>query len=517
MPILTAQERVGTVLDGKYRLDRVLGEGGMGVVYDGVHLRLDRRVAVKFLHAQFSQSTEVVERFLREAQATSKLQHPNVVAVHDVDVSPDGCVFMVLEFLEGQSFAQYLEEKHSLPPAEVLSIIGPVCEALATAHAHGIVHRDIKPDNVYLSRGPGGRMVPKVLDFGIAKLTQASAGSATQTGSVMGTPLYMSPEQAMGRTKDVGPHSDLWSTAVMTYEALAGRPPFDIPPEATATAVVLSVVTGDVHPLRRFRPELGAISDVLDTALTRSPEGRYKSVTDFFEALRRASSEPKPSSTRPGHGDPEHSMLATMMAPSPRQVTGPVAPPSPAATRSAAITATPFATTSAVPAASGAARPWLWASLVALGVVAVAAAATAAVMSSGAPTVASGGPGAPPTSIAAAPSTGAPPAVPPAVVVAASTVPASTVPASTVPASTVPASTVPATVAAAAPDTQPETGDARPGHADDGARHDGRRHDRGGASADTTPAHVSAPPPPTTVATTGASTHRAGGVSLDDF
>lgn len=288
MPILTPSERLGTVVDGKYRLDRILGEGGFGVVYAGTHLRLDRQVAVKFLHPQHSQNADVVERFMREARATSKLSHPNVIDVRDVEMAPDGSVYMVLELLQGQPLSDYLAKHHRLPLAEVMALLRPVIDALEVAHRAGIVHRDIKPDNVFLSRSLEGRVVPKVLDFGIAKLADGNA-KATATGSVIGTPIYMSPEQAMGQQKNVGPWSDVWSTAVMIYECLAGQFPFELPPEPTPTAVVLAVVTAPVFPLSNYRPDLPpAVSDVIGRALDRSVETRIRSMGELGTALDAA-------------------------------------------------------------------------------------------------------------------------------------------------------------------------------------------------------------------------------------
>ncbi len=287
MPILTAQERLGTTLDGKYRLDRIIGEGGMGVVYEAMQVRLERPVAVKFLHPQYSQGGEIVQRFVREARATSRLSHPNVVQVFDVDVAPeDGSVYMVLELLSGDSLATYLERKRALDPAEVLAIVGPVCDALQCAHDAGIVHRDMKPDNVFLSRGPGGRIVPKVLDFGIAKLADASAGRVTSTGAIMGTPLYMAPEQAIGMVKDIGPWTDVWSTAVMTYECLAGLPPFDLAPDSPPTAVLMAVVHAPIVPLTRRRPEIPApLWEALAKGLQRDASARPRTASAFFEEL----------------------------------------------------------------------------------------------------------------------------------------------------------------------------------------------------------------------------------------
>ncbi len=292
MPILTAQERVGTLLDGKIRLDRILGEGGMGVVYGGTHLGLDRPVAVKFLHGQLAQHPEVVGRFVTEAKATSRLHHPNVIDVRDVGTSEDGCAYMVLEFLKGESLGTHLESQGALSLAEAVSILVPVMDALGAAHAAGIIHRDIKPDNVFLSRSPDGRVVPKVLDFGIAKLADAQSASATATGAVMGTPYYMAPEQAMGRKNEIGPWSDVWSMAVMTFECLAGRLPFRLGDETTMAAVLLALMTSEILPLTRFRSDLPvAVEQLLAAALQRDPSRRIRSMNELREGLLRASAE----------------------------------------------------------------------------------------------------------------------------------------------------------------------------------------------------------------------------------
>lgn len=219
MPILTSHELVGTILDGKYRLERILGEGGFGVVYAARHVRLDRAVAVKLLHPHCAEDVQAVERFVREARATAALSHPNVVTVRDVDAAPDGSVYIVLELLEGESLAQHLARRGPLSSIETMSILAPILDALDAAHRMGIVHRDVKPGNVFLSHDASGRVVPKLLDFGVAKLAGATL---TTTGTVLGTLAYTAPEQARGERR-VGPWSDVWSVAVMLYECLTGR------------------------------------------------------------------------------------------------------------------------------------------------------------------------------------------------------------------------------------------------------------------------------------------------------
>jgi eukaryotic-like serine/threonine-protein kinase len=323
MPVLTTQDRLGMTVADKYRLDRVLGEGGMGVVYAGHHLKLDLPVAVKFLHPQYSRSPDVVERFLREARATSRLIHPNVVQVRDVDVaSEDGSVYMVLELLSGKSLAGHLEEQKVLSVDETLAILLPVIDALAAAHDLGIVHRDIKPDNVFLCRSADGRITPKVLDFGIAKLTAGgSSPSATATGAIMGTALYMAPEQAMGRGKEIGPASDVWSTAVMAYECLTGTFPFeiDLSPEMNAMAVMMATVTAPMVPLVNRRSELIAMSTALERALDRNVGARTPTMRALADDLRNAAAGVSP--------EVKQSRVLSVRPPAGRITTGPLEDP----------------------------------------------------------------------------------------------------------------------------------------------------------------------------------------------
>jgi len=286
MPVVTSEERLGTILDAKYRLDRILGEGGMGVVFAGMHTRLQVPVAVKFLHPHVSSSAEAVHRFVREAQAAARLSHPNVVAVRDVDTSPDGAVYMVLELLDGESLAEHLARVGRLSVQSTLAIVTPAMDALAAAHEVGIVHRDIKPDNLFLSRGPGGERVTKVLDFGIAKLADAGTNGRTSTGAVIGTPAYMAPEQAMG-SKELGPPADVWSMGVVLYECLAGRMHLDFPSDTSAMGLVLAVLTETPISLGVRCPELpSSLVQVIDRALTKDPAQRYPTMREFLTALR---------------------------------------------------------------------------------------------------------------------------------------------------------------------------------------------------------------------------------------
>ena len=196
---------------GKYKVTRLLGQGGMGSVWEGVHTSLGTRVAVKFIDTAFANDREARQRFEREAQAAATLKSKHVVQVYDHGVMPDGRPYIVMEFLAGEPLDKRLDRFGVLEPGQCAKIIGQVARALAKAHAQGIVHRDLKPENVFLVwDDEDGQDIAKVVDFGIAKFTNSDIGSATRTGSVLGTPYFMSPEQARG-LKNVDHRSDLWS------------------------------------------------------------------------------------------------------------------------------------------------------------------------------------------------------------------------------------------------------------------------------------------------------------------
>jgi serine/threonine-protein kinase len=274
----------GQVLDGKYKLTTLLGKGGMGSVYRGQHVVIGKQVAVKFLHAEFAGSEEVVKRFYREAQAAAAIGHDGIIDVMDVGIAPSGEPYLVMEFLEGESLADLLVRAGPLDVGAATGIFEPALRALHAAHAKGIVHRDLKPENIFIQHRPDGAPRIKLIDFGISKITVGPGGEKlTQTGSVMGTPAYMSPEQAKGST-ELDHRSDLYSMGVILYEMLTGKLPFK---GENFTEIIISILTEEPIPPREACAEFpGEAEPVLLRALIKDPAGRYGDALQFAEALK---------------------------------------------------------------------------------------------------------------------------------------------------------------------------------------------------------------------------------------
>jgi serine/threonine protein kinase len=276
----------GTVLDGKFRLEEKLGSGGFGTVYRATQLNLARPVAVKVFQSLAGRAERSdLERFRREGVSACRVNHPNALAIIDSGVSAAGIAYLVTELLEGLTVAGELEARGGkMSPLRMLEIVQPVCQVLAMAHAVGIVHRDVKPDNVFLHNGPTGEVV-KVVDFGIAKLLdeQAVSDSAlTSRRIVLGTPIYMAPEQMCGALHDG--RADVYSLAVMVYEMLTGALPFD---NDTPFAAMLKL-TADPEPMRTHDPSLPrALDNAVLAALRREPTER-PTAARFEEMLIRA-------------------------------------------------------------------------------------------------------------------------------------------------------------------------------------------------------------------------------------
>ncbi|MCA9588820.1 MAG: protein kinase [Myxococcales bacterium] len=267
----------GDLLAGKYTVVRALGHGGMGVVYEAEHARLGQNVALKFLKPEHVEIAQDLARFEREARAAATLKSPHVVRIYDVDTTPEGVPYIVMELLAGHDLSQELRRRDDVPLAEVVDWMLQVCAAMGEAHARGIIHRDLKPSNVFLCEG--GEQV-KVVDFGISKLL--ASGEFTGSSSALGTPQYMAPEQLRG-SRDVDGRIDIWAIAIMTYRILARRFPFA---GETPAAIAVSIVTEEPTPLAQHRPDLPpTFCDALMRALVKLPSGRYRTVFELAEAL----------------------------------------------------------------------------------------------------------------------------------------------------------------------------------------------------------------------------------------
>jgi serine/threonine protein kinase len=275
---------IGSVVAGKYRVEALLGEGGMGAVFRAHHELMDKPVALKWLHPRMWDQSEAKERFVREARAASRLRHPNVVEVVDVCVQEDA-LFMVMELLEGENLEELLTQG-ALTIPEALTFVSGAMLGVAAAHARGIIHRDIKPENIFVTRDG----VAKILDFGISKLVDDAHGSGrvTKTGSTMGTPAYMSIEHMNG-AKDVDERSDVYSFGVVLYRVLTGLVPFE---GETFAAVAVQVATHRPPTPKQLRPELPAYLDgVVMKAMARDRTQRYANLHQLLEALAVAQSE----------------------------------------------------------------------------------------------------------------------------------------------------------------------------------------------------------------------------------
>jgi serine/threonine-protein kinase len=309
-------EMAGRIVEGKYRIGSVLGHGGMGVVYRATRVLIGDTVALKLLHNDRLQDTGSRDRFQREAQAAARLKHENAVTIYDFGVTSGGLVYLVMELVEGESLAEIIRSRGALPLDLCLDIMKQVCAAVAEAHRHNIIHRDLKPDNIIVRQVGRGTRV-KVLDFGIAKLQDPDASRLTQTGTVIGTPHYMSPEQCMGEQLDG--RSDIYSIGIVLFEMLTGRLPFNA---TTPSAAVVQQVTQGAPSPRSINPSISdSIERVVLRALEKPREKRPQSAEDFYNELAAAASgSPSPPATSPA---------ATRVGPAlPNYLAGPVPTPS---------------------------------------------------------------------------------------------------------------------------------------------------------------------------------------------
>ncbi|HEY3667007.1 MAG TPA: serine/threonine-protein kinase, partial [Polyangiaceae bacterium] len=276
--------REGEVLGGKYRLEREIGRGAMGTVWSAVHLTLGQRVAIKLISAEHAQSREARARFSTEAKAAARLRSRYVVQVYDDGETPAGTPYIVLEYLDGETLEQRLEREHDLPLNDAVRITRHVARALSRAHAVGIVHRDLKPGNVFLTRTEDDELgwVAKVLDFGIAKLEEHGIASTTKTGTLLGTPLFMSPEQVRGASS-LDSRSDLYSLGMVFYNMMTGQ--FAFNGESFAD-VLVAICTGPLPDLRASAPWIpNSVAEWFQKACAREANYRYQSADEMVEAL----------------------------------------------------------------------------------------------------------------------------------------------------------------------------------------------------------------------------------------
>ncbi len=272
----------GSVLAGKYRVERILGQGGMGVVVEARHIALDERVALKFLLPEYASHPEAAARFLREARNAVKIKSEHVARVSDVGTLESGAPYMVMEYLEGRDLSGVLEKTGVIGIQDAVDYVIQGSEAIAEAHSHGIVHRDLKPANLFLSKRPDGMPIVKVLDFGISKNSGNGVDNLTKTTAAMGSALYMSPEQ-MQQTRSVDHRTDIYALGISLYELLAGKQPFyaDTLPQLCA-----EILTGVPTPLRTARPDVPeGLAVVIERAYARDRAARFQSVAEFVVAL----------------------------------------------------------------------------------------------------------------------------------------------------------------------------------------------------------------------------------------
>ena len=374
---------LGDVVAEKYRLVRALGRGGMGRIFAADHLLLGTTVALKFMHPHLARERGAAARFQREARAAAVLKSANAARIIDVDQLPSGELYIVMEYLDGTSLETLLVDGRGLPVAEAVLYTAQACDALAEAHAHSIVHRDVKPANLFLTRGKSGEPVVKVLDFGLAKSTSVDGADATGGKFALGTPYYMAPEQITGASA-VDARTDVWAIGATLYELLSGRLAFG---GANAAVVFDAVLRGTPAPLSAHRADVpDALVAIVARCLTLDPAGRFQSVRELARALdgsRNQSTAPAP--WRPAVAPPPPS--AGVPTSTARFVSVPAPPPPPASidipsTRVHILSLTPPTETDADATAGPTTRQTVLAALAGPALIAIAAGVMALVLGS---------------------------------------------------------------------------------------------------------------------------------------
>jgi serine/threonine protein kinase len=281
--LLTLNSMIGAVIDGKFQIDEQLGRGAMGTVFRATQLNLERSVALKIMRADILSNAVAIERFKREALAIARLKHPRIVAIYDYGVTPEYGAYIVMEHLEGRPLNVELRARKRLPLDQALRWMRQVCSAVAVAHAAGVIHRDLKPHNIFLEATQEGPFV-KVLDFGLAKLQRVSGesiGALTKSGTLVGSPPYMSPEQCEDLPLDA--QSDIYSLGCVFYEMVAGRPPFV---GQSPIDVLCKHMAEAPQPPSAYADDIPeALDAVLLKALSKSKAQRYESALEFGQAI----------------------------------------------------------------------------------------------------------------------------------------------------------------------------------------------------------------------------------------
>src|ERR671921_1010168 len=291
---------LGQVLAGKYRIEEKIDEGGMGCVYRATHVLMEKTVAVKVLHPALAADDKIVARFTREAKAASRISHPHAINVTDFGESENGVVYLVMEYLRGSTLKDIVRSGGPMALERVVEIVRQVSGALEAAHAEGVVHRDLKSDNIMLEEAAGGGDWAKVLDFGIAKIQQTQQSvhetdpGLTSPNLIIGTPQYMSPEQC-SQASDIDTRSDVYSFGVIVYEMLAGHVPFT---GDSATSVMLKHLQEPAPSILEERKDLPAgVGRVIARALAKKPEDRFNSAGELYDALNAAAADAPKLST----------------------------------------------------------------------------------------------------------------------------------------------------------------------------------------------------------------------------
>lgn len=303
-PIVTDQ-LIGTVLAERYKILSLAGTGGMGSVYKGMHLLMDRVVAIKMLHAHLVSNSHALQRFQQEAKASCALAHPNIISVYDFGVAPQGQPYLVMEYLEGTSLSDVIQKEKHLPSDRVLHIFTQCCDALLHAHQNGVVHRDLKPSNIVLITQDTDKDFVKIVDFGIAKLLPSAGRETmhlTQTGELFGSPLYMSPEQCMAQKVDS--RADIYSLGCVVYEALTGVPPL-VGKHSVDT--IQKHINEMPRALKYANPDIAVpdgLEPVVFKALAKDPNHRYQSMSDFKEEYERIARRNSLSGSTPNSNAP---------------------------------------------------------------------------------------------------------------------------------------------------------------------------------------------------------------------